>query len=208
GYVDSGFDQVPAHLREAGLDVTLVTEDDLATGDLSRFDTIVVGIRAYLSREDLLEHNDRLLEYVKEGGHVVMQYHKPEDNWSKERAPYPITPGQPSIEWRVTDETAPVTILKPEHPLFHAPNEITEKDFQGWVQERGLYFPSQWASAYTPLLSMADPGEEPFQGGLLVTDYGEGSYIYSSLVWYRQIQNQVPGGYRMFVNLISYPHNR
>ncbi|PTX64623.1 alpha-galactosidase-like protein [Melghirimyces profundicolus] len=208
GHVDSGFDNVASHLREAGMNVTELKAEDLANGDLSQYDTIVVGIRAYLSREDLLEHNDRLLDYVKNGGHVVMQYHKPWDNWKPELAPHPITPGQPSIQWRVTDEKAPVTFLQPEHPLFHAPNEITEKDFDGWVQERGLYFPSEWDSAYTPLLSMADPGEKPFQGGLLVADYGEGSYIYSSLVWYRQIQNQIPGGYRMFVNLISYPETR
>jgi hypothetical protein len=138
----------------------------------------------------------------------VMQYHKPEDNWRPELAPYPLQPGSPSIEWRVTDENAPVTFLNPDHPLFKAPNTITQEDFAGWVQERGLYFPSSWDPAYTPLLSMADPGEEPFTGGLLVADYGEGSYIYTSLVWYRQIQSLVPGGYRMFVNLISYPQVR
>lgn len=208
GYVDSGFDQVGALLRQVGVDVTFLEEEDLASGDLDRFDAIVVGIRAYLSRSDLLKHNDRLLEYVKGGGHVVMQYHKPEDNWNPELAPYPLQPGSPSIEWRVTDENAPVTFLEPDHPLFKAPNRITEEDFDGWVQERGLYFPSSWDSAYVPLLSMADPGEEPFTGGLLVADYGEGSYIYTSLVWYRQIQSQVPGGYRMFVNLISYPRVR
>ncbi len=208
GYVDSGFDQVGDALRQVGVDVTFLEEEDLASGDLGQYDAIVVGIRAYLSRPDLLEHNDRLLEYVKGGGHVVMQYHKPEDNWSPDRAPYPLQPGSPSIEWRVTDENAPVTFLKPDHPLLKAPNAITTEDFDGWVQERGLYFPSEWDSAYEPLLSMADPGEEPFEGGLLVADYGEGSYIYTSLVWYRQIQSQVPGGYRMFVNLISYPRVR
>ncbi|MBO2533874.1 MAG: hypothetical protein CW342_13545 [Thermoactinomycetaceae bacterium] len=208
GYVDSGFDQVGDCLRQVGVDVTFLEEEDLASGDLAQYDAIVVGIRAYLSRPDLLEHNDRLLEYVKEGGHVVMQYHKPEDNWRPELAPYPLQPGSPSIAWRVTDENAPVTFLKPDHPLLKAPNAITQEDFDGWVQERGLYFPSEWDSAYEPLLSMADPGEEPFEGGLLVADYGEGSYIYTSLVWYRQIQSQVPGGYRMFVNLISYPRVR
>lgn len=206
GYVDSGFDGVAEALKQAGMDVTLLSERDLASGDLSRYDTIVVGIRAYLSRDDLRAHNDRLLDYVKRGGHVVMQYHKPGDNWSPQLSPFPLQPGEPSIQWRVTDETAPVTILAPEHPVFHAPNAIAEADFDGWVQERGLYFPSSWDKAYTPLLSMADPGEEPFTGGLLTANYGEGSYVYTSLVWYRQIQSQIPGGYRMFVNLISYPH--
>ena len=204
GYVDSGFDQVGQALRQAGVDVEFLDRDDLTSGDLSQYDTIVVGIRAYLSREDLLEHNDRLLEYVRYGGNVVMQYHTPASNWSQDLPPYPIQLGTPSISWRVTDETAPVTILEPEHPLFQGPNTITADDFNGWVQERGLYFPSSWDDAYTPLLSMSDPGEEPMDGGLLVADYGAGSYIFSSLVWYRQIQSLVPGGYRMFVNLISY----
>lgn len=204
GYVDSGFDQVGQALQQAGLDVEFIDEDLMESGDLSQFDTIVVGIRAYLSREDLLEQNERLNEYVRNGGHVVMQYHKPGDNWSQDLPPYPIQPGSPSIEWRVTDETSPVTMLDPEHPIFQGPNIITESDFDGWVQERGLYFPSNWDDAYTPLLSMSDPGEEPFEGGLLVAGYGEGTYIYTNLVWYRQIQNLVPGGYRMFVNLISY----
>lgn len=208
GYVESGFDQVADHLRHAGMNVTPLTEQELVSGDLSRYDTIVVGIRAYLSRPDLLKRNERLLEYVQKGGHVVMQYHKPGDNWDPNLAPYPLTPGEPSIEWRVTDEKAAVTFLQPDHSLFQAPNRIADKDFEDWVQERGLYFPSTWDSSYTPLLSMADPGEEPFEGGLLIADYGKGSYIYSSLVWYRQIQNQVPGGYRMFVNLIDYPRHR
>ncbi|MGF7087675.1 LmbE family N-acetylglucosaminyl deacetylase [Kroppenstedtia sanguinis] len=208
GYIESGFDQVADHLRQAGMDVTPLTEQELAIGDLSSYDTIVVGIRAYLSRPDLLKQNQRLLEYVQKGGHVVMQYHKPGDNWDPQLAPYPLTPGEPSIEWRITDENAPVTFLQPDHPLFQAPHRITEADFAGWVQERGLYFPSTWDSAYTPLLSVADPGEKPLQGGLLVADYGKGSYIYSSLVWYRQIQDQIPGGYRMFVNLIHYPRHR
>ncbi|SEM99082.1 PIG-L family deacetylase [Lihuaxuella thermophila] len=208
GYVDSGFDQVAEHLRQAGLEITKLDQQMIESGDLNQFDTIVVGIRAYLSRSDLLEHNDRLLEYVRNGGHVVMQYHKPEDRWNPGLAPYPLTPGSPSIQWRVTDENAPVTLLEPDHPLLKAPNPITETDFSHWVQERGLYFPSSWDPAYTPLLSMADPGEQPFTGGLLVAHYGKGSYIYTSLVWYRQIQSQVPGGYRMFVNLISYPKTR
>jgi LmbE family N-acetylglucosaminyl deacetylase len=209
GYVESGFDDVSNQLRQAGLNITSLTEDDLKNKDLSQYDTIVVGIRAYLSRPDLLANNQRLLDYVKNGGHVVMQYHKPEDNWKPELAPYPLTPGNPPISWRVTDETAPVTFLQPEHPIMQWPNKITSADFDGWVQERGVYFPSSWDKEhYVPLLSMADPGEKPFTSGLLVADYGKGTYIYTSLVWYRQIQAQVPGGYRMFVNLVSYPHTR
>jgi len=209
GYVESGFDDVSNQLRQVGLNITSLTEDDLKNKDLSQYDTIVVGIRAYLSRSDLLANNQRLLDYVKNGGHVVMQYHKPEDNWKPELAPYPLTPGDPPISWRVTDETAPVTFLHPDHPIMQWPNKIISADFGGWVQERGVYFPSSWDKEhYLPLLSMSDPGEEPFASGLLVADYGKGTYIYTSLVWYRQIQAQVPGGYRMFINLVSYPHTR
>jgi hypothetical protein len=207
GYIDSGFDTVANHLRDANMDVEYVDEEMLVNGDLSHFDTIVAGIRVYNSREDLLKNNDRLLQYVEDGGHVVMQYHNPNaDNWSQSLAPYPLQPGTPSIEWRVTDKEAEITKLVEDHPFYNQPNTITDRDFEGWVQERGLYFPSEWDDAYTPLMSMADPNEDPMEGGLLVTEYGEGTYAYTSLSWYRQIQNQIPGGYRLFANLISYPH--
>src|SRR5699024_1552162 len=173
--------------------------------DLDHFDTIVTGIRANLAREDLIENNDRLLEYAENGGHVVIQYHKPGDNWDKNKTPpYELEIGSPSIEWRVTDENAEVTMTQPDHPLFNFPNNITDKDWDGWVQERGLYFPSKWDGHYETFVSMADPNEDPFDSGILMTDYGEGSYIYTNLVFYRQIANQVPGGYRIFTNLLSY----
>ncbi|MDQ0177282.1 NEW3 domain-containing protein [Bacillus chungangensis] len=204
GYIDSGFDKVAESLELAGFDITSLTESDL-TNDLSKYDTIIVGIRAYLSREDLLKNNEKLLEYVKDGGHVVMQYHKPADKWdTKKTAPYKLEIGNPSIRWRVTDEESAVEILQPEHPLFHYPNEITEADWSGWVQERGLYFPMDWDDNYETFVSIADPNEEPFTGGILLAKYGKGTYLYTNLVWYRQIQSQVPGGYRIFTNLISY----
>lgn len=205
GYIDSGFDDVANNLREAGLQVTLLTEEDLKSGDLSQYDAIVVGIRAYLSRKDLLENNQRLLDYVKNDGTLVIQYHKPGDNWKPELAPYPLVPGDPPINWRVTDENAAVTILDPNHPLIKGPNPITEKDFENWVQERAVYVPSTWDQEhYQPLFSMADPGEDPFNNTVLVANYGKGTYIYTSLVLYRQIQSQVPGGYRLMVNMIEY----
>ncbi|WP_019378137.1 NEW3 domain-containing protein [Virgibacillus halodenitrificans] len=205
GYVESGFDTVADALGNAGFDVTKLTEQDLASGDLSQYDTIVTGIRARLAREDLIAHNDRLLEYAENGGHVVVQYHKPWDNWdSNTTAPYPLEIGQPSIKWRVTDETAPVTMLQPEHKLFNYPNKITDKDWDNWVQERGLYYPMNWDDRYETFVSMADPNEDPFTGGILMAEYGEGTYLYTNLVFYRQINNQVPGGYRIFTNLLSY----
>ncbi|WP_026679354.1 PIG-L family deacetylase [Fictibacillus gelatini] len=205
GYVESGFDNVADELRRVGMNIASLTEGQLETTDLSQFDTIVLGIRAYLSREDLLANNQKLLDYVKNGGHLVVQYNKPEDHWDADStAPYKLVIGSPSIQWRVTDEQANVTVLKPEHALFNTPNKITDKDWDNWIQERGLYYPSEWSDQFEPLVRMADPNEKPFDGGILLAHYGKGTYIYSSLVWYRQIQNQVPGGYRIFTNLMDY----
>ncbi|ASK62524.1 hypothetical protein CFK37_10375 [Virgibacillus phasianinus] len=206
GYIDSGFDKVAGRLQGIGMDVTKLEQEDLQTGDLSQYDTIVTGVRAYLSREDLRNNNERLLQYVEDGGHLVVQYNKPWDNWDPEKtSPYKLVIGQPSIEWRVTKEEAEVNVLKPNHPLFNYPNNITESDWSNWVQERGLYFPMEWDDRFETFVSMADPNEEPFNGGILMAEYGEGTYLYTNLVWYRQIQNQVPGGYRIFSNLLSYP---
>jgi LmbE family N-acetylglucosaminyl deacetylase len=205
GYVDSGFDLVADYLSNAGMNITKLTEADMASADLSQYDTIVVGIRAYLSRADLLANNARLLKYVEDGGHLVVQYHKPNDGWNKDTtAPYPLTIGNPSIAWRVTDENAKVNILQPESPLFNYPNKINDSDWDNWIQERGLYYPMAWGPEYQTFVSMADPGEDAFDGGILMANYGKGTYLYTNLVFYRQIQGQVPGGYRIFTNLISY----
>ncbi|MDN4524873.1 NEW3 domain-containing protein [Fictibacillus fluitans] len=205
GYVESGFDSVSDKLRAVGMNVVSLEKGELASADLSQFDTIVIGIRAYLSREDLLQNNSKLLDFVQNGGHLVVQYHKPEDKWdANQSAPYKLVIGSPSIRWRVTDENAKVTMTKPEHPLFNTPNKITDNDWDHWIQERGLYYPSDWDSHFETFVSMADPGEQPFTGGILMADYGKGSYLYTNLVWYRQIQSNVPGGYRIFTNLIDY----
>ncbi|MGM0753015.1 MAG: NEW3 domain-containing protein [Bacillota bacterium] len=208
GYIESGFDKVADYLRNVGMDITSLTEDDLASGDLSQYDTIVTGIRAYLSRKDLVENNPRLKEYVENGGHLVVQYHKPNDGWDKNTtAPYPLEIGSPSIRWRVTDENADVTVLQPESPLFNYPNTITGSDWDNWVQERGLYYPMTWDDRYETFVSMKDPGEDPFHGGILMAEYGQGTYLYTNLVFYRQIQGGIPGGYRIFTNLLSYGQN-
>lgn len=205
GYIESGFDQVADYLSNVGMEITKLTDEDLASGDLSKFDTIVTGIRAYLSRDALNENNDRLKTYVEEGGHLVVQYHKPNDRWdAATTAPYPLTIGNPSIRWRVTDENADVELLKPESSLFSYPNVLSENDWDNWVQERGLYYPMDWDDRYETFVRMNDPGEESFDGGILMAPYGEGTYLYTNLVFYRQIQGQVPGGYRIFTNLLSY----
>ncbi|MCM3740596.1 NEW3 domain-containing protein [Oceanobacillus luteolus] len=208
GYIESGFDQVADYLTNAGLDIDKLTAEDLSSGDLTQYDTIVTGIRAYLSRPDLVANNDRLLEYVENGGHYVVQYHKPGDNWdTNSTAPYSLKIGTPSIRWRVTDETADVTLLQPEHKLFNYPNVITDSDWDNWVQERGLYFPMEWDDRYETFVSMADPNEDPFTSGILLAEYGEGTYMYTNLVFYRQMDSQVPGAYRIFTNLISYSND-
>lgn len=205
GYIESGFDEVADDLLNVGFDVTKLTEEDLKTGDLSQYDTIITGIRANLAREDLVANNERLKEYAENGGHVVFQYHKPGDNWDPDNTlPYQLEIGTPSIEWRVTDENSAVTMTQPDHELFNYPNDISKNDWDGWVQERGLYFPMDWDDNFETFVSMADPDEDPFEGGILMAEYGEGTYLYTNLVFYRQIANQVPGGYRIFTNLISY----
>ena len=209
GYIDSGFDTIADSLLNAGFDIKKLTPEDLATGDLSQFDTIVAGIRSTLGRPDVLHNNARLLEYVENGGHLVMQYVTSGDPWNNNKftPPYSLTIGSPSIRVRVTDENAKVTVTQPEHALFNYPNKINESDWDHWVQERALYFPSAWDESYETFVSMADPGEEPFTSGILMAEYGEGTFLYTNLVFYRQINAQVPGGYRIFTNLISYGAN-
>jgi len=205
GYVESGFDDVATNLSSAGFAITRLTELDLAARDLSIYDTIVVGIRAYLSRKDLKKHHDKLMEYVKNGGHLVVQYHKPTDgfqDWMP--APYPFKLGTPSLRWRVADESAKVHITKPASPLFSYPNQIKDTDWDHWVQERGLYFPMNWSSQYETVLQVADEDEAAMDSGILLANYGKGTYLYTNLVFYRQIHNQIPGAYRMFSNLLSY----
>ncbi|WP_374018888.1 NEW3 domain-containing protein [Paenibacillus thiaminolyticus] len=203
GYVSSGFDNIDQYLRQAGVDVDNLDAKDIESGDLSQYGTIVLGIRAYAFRPELIPSNQRLLRYVKDGGNLVVQYHKPEDKWSPELAPYPITIGTPLIQWRVTDENSKVTTLAPDHPMFNTPNKITDQDWRGWIQDRSAYNPSQWGKEYTALISNGDPGEKEFTGTFLTAHYGKGVYTYSSLVWYRQIPALVPGSIRMFVNMIS-----
>ena len=206
GYIDGGSDTVYESLRQLGLQVELLDEETVTSGDLSVYDTIMVGIYAYASRPDLAASNARLHDYVRNGGNLVVQYHRPSDNWDPETtAPFPLEIGSPSFSWRVTDENAEVTYLAPDSPLLTTPNQITSADWQGWVKDRGLYFPSMWADEYTPLLSMHDPGEAPLEGSLLTADVGEGRYTYSSLIYYYQLDNLVPGAFRMVANLVTPP---
>lgn len=203
GYVSSGFDNIDQYLQQLGVQVTNLTAKDIESGDLSQYDTIVLGIRAYGFRPELIPSNARLLKYVENGGNLVVQYHKPEDKWKPELAPYPIKIGEPLIQWRVTDENSKVTMLAPGHPLFTTPNKITEQDWNNWIQDRSAYNPAQWGKEYTELISNGDAGEKEFTGTFLSAKYGKGTYTYSSLVWYREIPALVPGAIRLFVNMVS-----
>ena len=203
GYIMGAGDDIPTVLRQLGLDVTLVTPDDVEHGNLSRFGTIVLGIRAYDTRDDVKKNNQRLLDYVSNGGTLLVQYNtSPGDFNAGHYTPFPL---QLSRE-RVTVEEAPVTILDPHNVILHYPNQITMRDFDGWVQERGLYFMDQWDPQYTPLLASNDPGEQPHKGGLLVAKSGKGYYIYTGYAFFRQLPFGVPGAIRLYVNLLSVGH--
>ncbi|HKP84532.1 MAG TPA: PIG-L family deacetylase, partial [Blastocatellia bacterium] len=203
GYVEGAGDDFANALRRMDVDVRVIDSPELASGDLSRYDAIVLGIRVYEVRPDVIANNARLLDYVKNGGTLIAQYNK------NEIAQGNFTPfevkmarGMPD---RVTDEQATVTVLDPKHPLFNAPNKITERDFEGWTQERGAYFFSEWDPQFKPLLSSRDPDESEKLGGELIASYGKGYYIYTAYAWFRQLPQGVPGAYRLIANLVSFP---
>lgn len=199
GYVMGSGDQVPEMIRSMGVPVTLIDDETLASGDLSRFDTIVIGIRASETRPAFAANHRRLLEYAERGGTLVVQYQQ-NDYVDRNLPPYPA-----DMSSRVTDETAPVTILVPDHPVFTFPNRIGAGDFDGWVQERNLYAFTTFDSRYTPLLETNDAGEPPQRGGQVYARVGKGHYIYTAYAWFRQLPAGVPGAYRLFANLISLP---
>jgi hypothetical protein len=172
----------------------------LASGDLSVYDTIVLGIRVYEVNDDVIANNKRLLDYVSDGGTLIVQYNKNEYA-SGNFAPYPVRMSRGD---RVTDENAPITVLVPDHPLFNFPNKIAAEDWKGWTQERGLYFLSDWDARYTPLLASSDDPASSLKGGQLIAQYGKGNYIYTGYAWFRQFPAGVPGAYRLFANLVSY----
>ncbi|HZE63083.1 MAG TPA: PIG-L family deacetylase, partial [Pyrinomonadaceae bacterium] len=208
GYVPS-FDQtIERSLAALGVAAKALAVDDIKTADLTTYSTIIIDNRGYEAHAELIVANSRLLDFVNAGGTLIVFYHK-SNEWNPDPkrnrpqlAPFPILLG----DERVTDETAPVKFLQPGHPLLNFPNKITLSDFDNWIQERGLYYPKEWDNHFAALFSMNDPGEKPLTGGLLVAKYGKGNYIYTSMVWYRQLRAGVPGSYRMFANMISYGH--
>jgi LmbE family N-acetylglucosaminyl deacetylase len=236
GYVMGAGDDVPQGIRQLGCEVTLLTEADLAHGDLLRFDAIVTGVRAYNTRPDLRANYQRLFDYAANGGTLIVQYNVPEGGppggpgqagpaqaAGGQAAPAPGAPPPANVAAadggqlahigpypiritrndRVTLEEAPVAFPNPELRLLHAPNQITSADFDGWVQERGLYFADEWDPKYVSVLESHDPGEMPLPGGMLYAPVGKGAYIFSAYDWFRQLPAGVPGAYRMFANMLS-----
>lgn len=197
GYVMGSGDRIPEALHRMGVPVTLLDEDVLGAGDLSRFDTVIVGIRASEARPDFVANNGRLLDYAKNGGTLIVLYQQP-DYATRNLAPFPV-----QMASRVTDETVPVKILVPAHSAFTTPNRITDRDFQGWVQERNLYAFTTFDPQYTALLESHDPGEPAQSGGEVYARLGKGQYVYTAYAWFRQLPAGVPGAYRQFANLIS-----
>jgi hypothetical protein len=199
-YVPGAGDAVAEAIASLDVAVEVLNEDAIAAGDLSAYDVIVLGIRAYETNDALVASNGRYLEWVREGGTLIVQYQQYR-YFRGAFAPYPLEARRPHD--RVTDETAPVTVLAPDHALFTRPNVIGSDDFSGWVQERGLYFASVWDERYQPLLEMADPGEDAKRGGVLVARLGDGVYVYTGLSLFRQLPAGVPGAYRLLANLLS-----
>ena len=199
GYLPGAGDEIPECLDQIGYTVEILDPSQLAPQDLSRFDAVVLGIRAYNTQDQITELQRKLLAYAEAGGVVVAQYSTTADLKTKQIGPYPLELSRD----RVTDETAEVRVLAPDHPALNTPNKITSEDFKGWVQERGLYFANKWDPQWTPLLSSNDPGDKPLDGGLLVAKTGEGYFVYTGYAWFRQLPAGVPGAYRIFVNLVS-----
>jgi hypothetical protein len=199
GYLMGAGDLVPEGVRQLGAEIEMIDSALLASGDLSKFDTILLGIRAYATRPDLLTYNARLLEYVENGGVLIVQYNTPE--FDNNYGPYPYVMGRRPEE--VSEENSPVRVLRPDATVFTWPNEITNADFDSWVEQRGSKFLQTWDERYLPLIETQDTNQEPQQGGWVQARYGKGLWVYCAYAWYRQLPFAVPGAVRIFANLVS-----
>src|SRR5215469_12573914 len=200
GYIMGAGDDIPNVLQQIGMNITLIPAEKIGSADLSPYATIVLGVRAYDTHQELVDNNKKLLDFVSSGGTLIVQNNNNTSNFnSQQLTPYPVELGRA----RVSVEEAPVRILEPQNPIFHYPNQISPKDFDGWVQERGLYFMSTWDDHFRALLSSHDPSEAEQKGGMLEAQYGKGTYIYTGYAFFRQLPAGVPGAIRLFVNLVS-----
>ena len=202
-YIPGAGDEIPTVLQQIGVDLTVLPAEKLASEDLARYGTVVLGIRAYDTQKDVASNNKKLLDYVSAGGTLIVQYNAGVGDFNSGHfTPFPTQLSR----GRVSVEEAPVEILAPDDSVFHYPNLITQRDFNGWVQERGLYFMESWDPDFRPLLSSHDPGEAPLKGGLLRAQYGKGTYIYTGYAFFRQLPAGVPGAIRLYVNLLAAGH--
>jgi len=201
GYITGAGDKVPQALELMGYQVTILDEKELEKNNLSQFDAIITGVRTYNTHDWMNTYYDKLMKYVNDGGNLIVQY-----NTSNQIGPVRAKIGPYNFDItrnRVTDENAKVILLKPASPVFNFPNKITEKDFDGWIQERSIYHASDPSGKYEKLLGMSDPGEKSDDGSLIVTKYGKGWFTYTGLVFFRELPAGVPGAYRLFANLIA-----
>lgn len=203
GYIEGAGDVVPESLRQIGYNVTTIKPEDISAENLNRFDAVVIGIRAYNTVEELKFKQQILFDYVAQGGNMIVQYNTSHRVKVDAIAPYDLKLSRD----RVTDENAEVTLLAENHEILNYPNKITSKDFEGWTQERGLYFPNEWSNEFTPILSMNDKDESPKSGSLLVAKHGKGHYIYTGLSFFREFPAGVSGAYRLFANMLSLGKN-
>ena len=199
-------DEVAACLKQIGYNITILSDDLLSNDDLSKYDAIITGVRAYNTMDRLQAHYARLMDYVKQGGNLIVQYNTNNRIGPvlAKMGPYPFTISRD----RVTDEKAEVRIVNTTHPAVTFPNKISAADFEGWIQERGIYFAGERDKNYETVLSMNDPTEKANEGSLIISKYGKGNFVYTGLVFFRELPAGVPGAYRLFVNLISLPKNK
>ena len=202
GYIIGAGDKVPEALEQMGYEVVLLTDKELSRNNLGQYDAILTGVRAYNTNEWMNRHYSKLMKYVHEGGNLIVQY-----NTSNNIGPVRAKMGPYNFNisrTRVTDENAPVLLLKPEHAVFNFPNKIQPEDFSGWVQERSIYHASSWDSTkFEAVLSINDPGEKPDAGSLIIARHGKGYFTYTGLVFFRELPAGVPGAYRLLANIIA-----
>jgi hypothetical protein len=199
-YIEGAGDEVAESLAQIGLQVKSIEAADLASEKLSNYECVVMGVRAYNTNEELKSQQQKLMDYVYDGGTLIVQYNTNRGLKVENFGPLDMSLGR----GRVTEEDAKVTFLAPEHPILQSPNEIKLEDFDGWVQERGLYFAKDWDAGYVPILSWSDQGEEAEKGSLLALSHGKGVFVYTGISFFRQLPAGVPGAYRLFANILSF----
>lgn len=201
GYIEGAGDNVPEALLQMGYEVTMLTDNSLANSNLAQFDAIITGVRAYNTKPSLIIYYNKLMKYIENGGNLIVQYNTSDQagNAKAKIGPYPFSVSRT----RVTDENATVKVLKPQHPVMNFPNKITDKDFEGWIQERSIYHAGNWDSHYETIFAMHDPNENDDEGSLITAKYGKGIFVYTGLVFFRELPAGVPGAYRLLANLIA-----